>query len=561
VSIDSPGSDSPTAPNETVEFQESSNGTNWTGISGCFAQTLTWNSTTHLGTASCAEALDASQSGVEVRAISSGDTNFLPSTSLPATQTVNQADTDVTPTTVPTIPVTGQTTVITGTLGLSSPGADSPSAPTGTMAFEISTNAFTTYSDLPGCTTQSIAWNSTTHIGTATCNAVFLATDSGISLRIQYSGDTNFMPSQSSLQTLAVGRAQTVVNVSSTPNPAAPGQPATITATVSTIAPGAGSPAGTVSFIDGGVTLCANVTLSQTQTASCKANIPVSADQQIEVVYSGSPEFAGATGTLSQSVKHGYWLLGSDGGVFAFGAAQFHGSLPNSGFNPAGSGLPHSLQAPIVGIASTPDGNGYWLVGADGGVFAYGDAVFYGSTGSMVLNKPIVAMVPSVDGKGYWLVGSDGGVFAFGDAVFYGSTGSLKLSAPVVGMVKTADGKGYWLVGSDGGVFAFGDATFKGSLVGRSPASPVIGLAGTVSDNGYWLVTASGAVYPFGDASNYGGSPTSAHPIVAVSGSADGKGYWLVASNGGVFSYGDALFDGTTATMVLKKPIVDMTDI
>ena len=32
-------------------------------------------------------------------------------------------------------------------------------------------------------------------------------------------------------------------------------------------------------------------------------------------------------------------------------------------------------------MAATPDGGGYWLVAADGGIFTYGDAGFYGSTG------------------------------------------------------------------------------------------------------------------------------------------------------------------------------------
>jgi hypothetical protein len=45
-----------------------------------------------------------------------------------------------------------------------------------------------------------------------------------------------------------------------------------------------------------------------------------------------------------------------------------------------------------VGIAATPDGKGYWEVASDGGIFAFGDAAFYGSTGSLTLNKPIVGM-------------------------------------------------------------------------------------------------------------------------------------------------------------------------
>jgi hypothetical protein len=45
----------------------------------------------------------------------------------------------------------------------------------------------------------------------------------------------------------------------------------------------------------------------------------------------------------------------------------------------------------------------------------------------------------SVDltGTGYWLVASDGGIFAFGTAPFYGSTGNIRLNQPIVGMAST----------------------------------------------------------------------------------------------------------------------------
>ena len=122
-----------------------------------------------------------------------------------------------------------------------------------------------------------------------------------------------------------------------------------------------------------------------------------------------------------------------------------------------------SLVRPIVGMAATPDDRGYWLVASDGGIFSYGDATFYGSTGGIHLNQPIVGMAPTPDGKGYWLVASDGGIFTFGDANFYGSTGAMRLNKPIVGMAPTPDGKGYWLVASDGGIFTFGDANFYGS--------------------------------------------------------------------------------------------------
>ncbi|MEX6431153.1 hypothetical protein, partial [Ferrimicrobium acidiphilum] len=85
----------------------------------------------------------------------------------------------------------------------------------------------------------------------------------------------------------------------------------------------------------------------------------------------------------------------------------------------------HPLNAPIVGMAAAPNGGGYWLVAADGGVFDFGDAHFYGSTytygltgltGSHPLNAPIVGMAAAPNGGGYWLVAADGGVFDFGDA-------------------------------------------------------------------------------------------------------------------------------------------------
>ncbi len=44
------------------------------------------------------------------------------------------------------------------------------------------------------------------------------------------------------------------------------------------------------------------------------------------------------------------------------------------------------------GMAADPATGGYWLVAADGGIFSFGDAPFYGSTGNIVLNRPIVGM-------------------------------------------------------------------------------------------------------------------------------------------------------------------------
>jgi len=155
-------------------------------------------------------------------------------------------------------------------------------------------------------------------------------------------------------------------------------------------------------------------------------------------------------------------------------------------------------------MAATPGGGGYWLVASDGGIFAFGDAAFKGSTGAVALNRPIVGMAPTRSGQGYWLVASDGGVFAFGDAAFAGSTGNLKLVRPITGMATTPGGRGYWMTASDGGLFAFGDARFFGTardkITTPDAGRGVVGIVPSKSGAGYWQVAASGKVFAFGDA-------------------------------------------------------------
>jgi uncharacterized protein YkwD len=141
-------------------------------------------------------------------------------------------------------------------------------------------------------------------------------------------------------------------------------------------------------------------------------------------------------------------------------------------------------------MAPTATGRGYWLVARDGGIFAFGNAKFYGSTGNMRLNQPIVGMTTQSSVNGYWLVASDGGVFPFGAARFEGSTGSLHLVQPVRAMAATRTGRGYWLVASDGGIFAFGDAPFYGSTAGTC-----VGVVGIIpTTQGYIIAGADGSL-------------------------------------------------------------------
>ena len=176
----------------------------------------------------------------------------------------------------------------------------------------------------------------------------------------------------------------------------------------------------------------------------------------------------------------------------------------------------------------------------------------------LTTHVPFGTASPTADGQGYRLVGSDGGVFSFGNAVFHGSAGAYPLNKPIVGMAPTPGGQGYWLVASDGGVFAFGDARFHGALGPHDPHQPVVGMAATPGGQGYWLVASDGGVYAFGDARFHGalGPNNPHHPIVGVSSSPSGQGYWLVSSDGGVYTFGDAHFHGSTGTLDLRRPVV-----
>ena len=196
----------------------------------------------------------------------------------------------------------------------------------------------------------------------------------------------------------------------------------------------------------------------------------------------------------------GYWLDASDGGVFAFGDAVFHGSLPALGFHPAGSGLPHSLNAPVVGMVRSAKGHGYFLVASDGGVFAFGDATFAGSCpGIGGCAGAAVSVVPDHSGDGYWLVTRSGNVYAFGNASYPGAPG--KVGAPVTSAVRAPDGRGFWMLLANGTVHAYGDAVHYGDTTGHfGGLNPATAIFSTSDGGGYWVVSADGTVDSYGDA-------------------------------------------------------------
>jgi hypothetical protein len=276
------------------------------------------------------------------------------------------------------------------------------------------------------------------------------------------------------------------------------------------------------------------------------------------LLFAGGPAGAGPI-----SATPGYWLAGADGGVFSFNA-PFHGS----GSSPVGpctfSPQPPSTLDGSLGcgaIAATPTGDGYWLLNNYRYPTAFGQAAPLDQAncaGYAVAGGAWTGMASTPTGNGFFMISGNGAVVGCGDATYSGGLDSQILAAPVVGIAPTADGKGYWLVGTDGGVFAFGDAPFEGSLGGTHLNAPVVGIASTRDDKGYWLVASDGGVFAFGDATFHGsmGGTSLNAPVVGMAATPDGAGYWLAAADGGVFSFGSAPFEGSMGGRSMRAPVV-----
>jgi len=93
------------------------------------------------------------------------------------------------------------------------------------------------------------------------------------------------------------------------------------------------------------------------------------------------------------------------------------------------------------------------MADSDGDIFPFGDAGFFGAPTHTT--KPVVGMAKTTDGMGYWLVTDTGHVYHYGDA---GALCSAKTKAVIVGIATTPDAAGYWLAAANGKTSPFGDA-------------------------------------------------------------------------------------------------------
>ncbi|HET7522760.1 MAG TPA: N-acetylmuramoyl-L-alanine amidase, partial [Acidimicrobiales bacterium] len=135
------------------------------------------------------------------------------------------------------------------------------------------------------------------------------------------------------------------------------------------------------------------------------------------------------------------------------------------------------LNQPIVGMAATPSGGGYWLVARDGGVFTFGNAGFYGSGGGSPLPAPAIGIVASRDGGGYWIVLGNGQVRAFGDATALQTQPLPTTGYSLVGQIVSID------PGHNGGNGS--DPSYINQLVWNGRAWETCDTTGTATDSGY----------------------------------------------------------------------------
>ncbi|WP_432047399.1 Ig-like domain repeat protein [Streptomyces asiaticus] len=229
---------------------------------------------------------DASGSPYTITATYDGDADFLTSLGTD-TQSVGRASTTVAISDLPEPSVTGQPVTFLARVAPVAPGAG---APTGTVTYDFG----------DGSPTVDVAVAD----GVATAVHTYAtAAGSPYTVTATYGGDAHFTGSVNT-ETHLVERALSTTTVDSSPNPSVTGQPVTVTATIAAVAPGAGTPTGTVSFDfgDGTGAVTAPVT-GGVATIAHAYPIAFDGSYSITAKYSGDADFTASTGTATQTVN------------------------------------------------------------------------------------------------------------------------------------------------------------------------------------------------------------------------------------------------------------------
>ena len=167
---------------------------------------------------------------------------------------------------------------------------------------------------------------------------------------------------------------------------------------------------------------------------------------------------------------------------------------------PRSTGVPTPSGLPIVAMAATPDGGGYWLADANGTVFSFGDALQLAPVSPVRVTSSVTGLAVSGNGTGAWMAEQDGTVLSLGTATAHGSLTGVPATSPVTSiaavLMPAPDTLAYDLAEADGRVAAVGQAAYYGSAFGKHLVARIIALVSTPDRKGYWLIGADGSVYP-----------------------------------------------------------------
>lgn len=281
---------------------------------------------------------DALSTGTHtIGAVYNGDSGFNGSTAGTKTLTINKASTSTQLSANPTPTKYGQAVTFTATVGVVAPGAGTPA---GGVQFNIDGQPYGVAVPLTGDTATLTVSNLTT--GNHDVEAV-------------YNGNADFASSSSATVTHGVDKADSDLTLSTSDATAVSGQPLSFTANVTAVAPGAGTPTGTVQFYVDGDPLGSPVTLSGGQATSPTTNLPVGS-HTVTANYEGDANFGGANDSLTQDVD----------------AAETSTSLSTSP-NPSVFGQPVTLTAEVTPDApatGTPSGQVKFVIDGTEEIFA-----------------------------------------------------------------------------------------------------------------------------------------------------------------------------------------------
>src|ERR1035437_405360 len=239
--------------------------------------------------------------------------------------------------------------------------------------------------------------------------------------------------------------------LTSSPNPSTVGQAVTYTATVSPTPDG-----GPVAFTDNNTTLsgCAAVAVNtSTGKATCTTSYSAVGSHAIVASYSGDPNYASSSGSLTQQVNAAAattttYVLDGWGGLHPFGGA------------PAVSGTAYWQGWDIArGIVLQSTGQGGYVLDGWGGLNPFGGAPAVSGTASWHGWDIARGIVLQSTGQGGYVLDGWGGLHPFGTTAGEPPTVTAYWSGWNIarGLVLSSDTSGYVLDGW-GGVHPFGGA-------------------------------------------------------------------------------------------------------